>query len=206
MPNTKPLRVHSVVEAYLYLMVQRCAGCGQGPVVNQLRISDCGLRNENDLKIEMSETTPMAVRCKGCGAESVVELDLRDALEERPRLWNEIPIGEAGGVAVAINATAEPSAVIDVAQWLTLSSVIADAARVFEAQAETAADRGIVRQLNVQAGRCLDEAIKFYLDGEELPPRKAFFEEGSRQQFRERPEFFARTRVVGMRGKFPVVK
>ena len=96
-----------------------------------------------------------------------------------------------------INATDQPSRIIDVAQWLTLAHVIAEAA-----SRET--EKTHARQLGIDAAQCLSEALKFYDEPEnDLPPAEAFFHDASRRRFRENPEEFSRQRVLDMRSRLP---
>ena len=62
----------------------------------------------------------------------------------------------------------------------------------------------VARQLRVEAGLCVDEALKFYDDrNNDLPPPGAFFNDVSRALFRQQPERFARQRVLALRLDLP---
>ena len=74
--------------------------------------------------------------------------------------------------------------------------MITDAAR-------TAEDCTQVRQLQLQAAQCLDEALKFYDPDNDVPPPEAFFSEDSQRHFRERPDLFSRQRLIELRAKLP---
>jgi hypothetical protein len=61
-----------------------------------------------------------------------------------------------------------------------------------------------MRRLNLLAGCCLDEALKFFDADNDVPPEDAFFSDASRQQFRDRPERFTRQRIIDLRSQLPV--
>ena len=103
--------------------------------------------------------------------------------------------GGNGLESETINPTDEPSAIIDVAQWLSL----------FYLLIETAASEGsraACRRAGYRAALCLDEALKFYREGGE-PPASAFFSEATASVFREHPEKYSRCRLREMQGKLP---
>jgi hypothetical protein len=196
MSEGKPVRVHSVAEVYLWLMLQRCAACAQGPVMANPALQSS---EENHIR--------MATRCGACGATAEAVFEVLGQVSW-PKLHGQVPVDEPGrhrrldvasGLTATINATDEASETIDVTGWLTLASIIAETARVETNPSST-------RVFNFQVSRCLDEALKFYLPGEELPPANAFFDESALRQFRERPELFARSRLIGWKGRLPVSK
>ena len=61
------------------------------------------------------------------------------------------------------------------------------------------------RRLGYEAAQCLEEALKFYRDDNDLPPPEAFLREQSRQQLRERPNLFARSRLINLRARLPTL-
>ncbi len=95
-----------------------------------------------------------------------------------------------------VNSTNEPSRILDVAQWLTLFRMMTEAAG--KEKNKTAA-----RRLALEAAQCLDEALKFYEEDNDLPTNKAFFRDDSRERFRDHPEQFARQRLLDLRSKLP---
>lgn len=105
--------------------------------------------------------------------------------------------------APVINPTHEPSSVIDVVGWLMLHTMISEAARTAGTQSMNLSKRAAVRRMQVEAGQCLDEALKFFDEDNDLPPREAFFTEEHYRRFLDRPELFTRQRLVEMRGHFP---
>jgi hypothetical protein len=97
-----------------------------------------------------------------------------------------------------LNPTEEPSHILDVGQWIMLF-------RLFEQQAAGAPSKVEARVLNLKAGACLNEALKFYEeDDNDLPPGSAMFTDSTRRRFREAPEQFSRRRLIGLRATLPV--
>lgn len=171
-----PLPVHSLAEAHLYLMVTPCAACGRGALK---------ARNAEPNADRLAVTA----RCDACGNERPYDFLLTEGR------WPDPQSQEAR----RINASAEPSAIIDVAQWLTLFRVILDAA-----SRET--DKREARMLGYEAAQCLEEALKFYLPDSDLPPEDAFFSDRTRQLAKENPEQFTRQRLVGLRHRLPALR
>jgi hypothetical protein len=97
---------------------------------------------------------------------------------------------------VSINRSDDHSQVIDVYGWITLHSMIV-------AQARDTEDRARARRMQMLAGLCLDEALKFYEEDNDLPPPEAFFRDASRKQFQDRPEMFAVQRLIDLRTALP---
>lgn len=121
----------------------------------------------------------MVLACGLCGLEFAIEVRSD---------------GMASGM---INSSLEASSLIDVGQWLTLSGLLRE-------QAKAEPNRIRARQIGIEAGECLDEALKFYDDPEnDLPPQEAFFCESSKLRFKEAPEQFSRERIVGERVRLP---
>ncbi|MCK4660149.1 MAG: hypothetical protein KAV82_11560 [Phycisphaerae bacterium] len=176
------LQAHSVAEAHLYLMVTPCKLCGGG------RTECVGSRSEaSDEQLLLILQT----RCEGCGFDSEFRFHLPESVS---------PASEDGGELspARINPTAEPSRIIDVAQWLTLFRVISEAAAA-------EADAVESRYLGHEAAQCLEEGLKFYDEDNDLPPPEAMFHERSRQQLRDRPALFARPRLIGLRARLPTL-
>ena len=179
MPDT-PLVAHSLAEAYLYLMATPCAACGKGL-----------LKGEDARPIE-GDRDPMvvsiAVACGACDAREEYRFELPQGLGTDPN----------GGPAV-VNPTDEPSKAIDVAQWITLFRMIAEAAAK-----ET--DKVEARRLGLESAQCLEEALKFYDDADnDLPPSEAFFHATSRERLAKTPEQFSRQRLIELRAKLPTI-
>lgn len=170
------LPVHSLGEAHLYVSVTLCPSCGRG--------------NARPFETHQdSDDMVMQVRCVECAAERTLRFTLTEGQ------W---PQGDAPDRG-RINPTAEPSAIIDVAQWLTLFQIILDSAG-------KAADRETARELGYEAAQCLEEALKFYSADSDDPPADAFFSETTRQRFAEHPLHYRRGRLIAMRHKLPTLK
>jgi len=177
--SPKPLRAHSLLEIDLYFMATVCDRCGRG-----------------GLKCEGRRAGPDAdrpgvvaeVRCEACGHESVMRFVLvgDGSPPDRDDLY---PI---------INASDEPSEILDVGQWIVLFRVVLEAA-------SNERDKIEARRKGYEAAQCLEEAIKFYEDDDDLPPAEAIFCEASRQRRREHPEQFSRHHLLDMRAKLPAL-
>ncbi len=175
--SSAPLHAHSLAEAYFYLMATPCPACGAGP----LKGGDAtGLRPDGD-----TPAVSIPACCAKCGARHVYVF----ALPEGTGLAD--PSGTAD-----VNPTDEPSRLIDVAQWITLAHVIIEAAG-------RQTDKGEARRLGIEAAQCLEEALRFYEDGNDLPPSRALFHDSSRGRLKESPNLFSRQRLIEMRRKLP---
>ena len=169
------LYVHSLAEAYLYLEATPCPVCGHGVLkASSPRIARTGL------------TATITSTCTNCGASDLYECTVRRS-NLRP---------EAASLPDCINPTADPSRVLDVGQWLTLYRLKVEAAG-------QTADKAAARRLLILAGECLDEALRFYPPGQELPPDTAFVRDSSVRAWREDPDRFSRTRLLELRSPLP---
>jgi len=187
--GTSPLPIHSLAEAYLYLMVTPCSDCGSGP----LKAAEERVHHDTGRRIL---TVPVV--CGKCEKGRDIWFDTTGA--ELEQSFPEALCGlDLPQLTPIINATDEPSRIIDIAQWLTLFTVIAD-------EAGKTKDSIGARQLKLEAAQCLDEAVKFYDEDNDLPPEEAFYHDRTRRQFRDRPETFARGRLVSLRAKMPQVQ
>lgn len=185
----QPLIVNSLTEASLYLMLERCGACAG-------RVAPASARAATNAEHVL--TVP--VGCLECGRERLVRFDLSrlDPAEAAVGLEGWAALAQAGQ-APPINSTVRISRVIDVAGWLALHRILSTTARTKMEQAASAAERIAARQMQIQAGDCLEEALKFYDVDNDLPPADAFFTEEGRSQFREHPELFLRGRIASMR-------
>lgn len=172
-----PLVAHSLAEAYFYLMATPCAACGAGPLKGG---EATGQRRVGD-----APTVSIHAQCACCAARHAFVF----ALPEGTGLAD--PSGTAD-----VNPTDEPSRLLDVAQWITLAHVIIEAAG-------RQTDKGQARRLGIEAAQCLEEALKFYEDGNDLPPSRALFHDSSRVRLKESPHLFSRQRLIEMRRKLP---
>jgi hypothetical protein len=177
--TTQVLPAHSLAEAYLFLMATKCPKCGAGP-----------LRGADAVPVPGSAPLTMTI-ASVCGACK----DQREYRFSLPGDIESLRAQQAAGSA-RVNPKAEPSRIIDVAQWIVLFRMIAEsAAREQDKQAS--------RQLGYEAAQCLEEAIKFYEDDNDLPPDDALFHDDSRQMRFDHPEEFSRTRLVERRALLP---
>ncbi len=175
-----PLVAHSLGEAYYYLMVQRCEQCGRGALIGGegRRLGDAG----GSVLVEIEAV------CRSCQAPSQFEF----------RLSDERGLAKAPGPTL-INSSDEASGLIDVAQWITLFRVVAEAAAREK-------DKQAARLKGIEAAQCLEEALKFYDDPEnDLPPDSALFTDESRRRLRDHPEQLSRQRLIELRAKLPAL-
>ncbi|MBI4578387.1 MAG: hypothetical protein HY718_01700 [Planctomycetes bacterium] len=195
--SSGPLAVHSLTEAMLYLMLVPCRACS-GALLPRLELNNAAAS---------AEVLVVPVACRTCGLEDRLRFDLRRVDPgEASGGWAAWAGMAESGSAPAISGADEPSRVIDVAGWLTLYARLTDAASAKSDQAASAVDRVMVRQLQIHAGQCIEEALKFYDADNDLPPEDAFFTEAGRRQFRERPDLFLRGRLVSLRVASPIAR
>ncbi|MDY7010691.1 MAG: hypothetical protein SVV80_08060 [Planctomycetota bacterium] len=177
----EPLHAHSRAEARMYLMVTPCPNCSDGPWEITAEQANVETGQPNRM---------LLARCVHCRAEKKFLFDWSqsDQAEERS---DEPPISSLE----LINSSPDTSRIIDVGQWLSLFYMLVEKASVAK-DVDT-------RRVGFHAAQCLDEALKFYTEDDELPPKSAFFVASSRQAFAEHPEKFARQRLRDMRSKLP---
>ena len=172
------LKAHTLTEARLYLKITACEKCEPRPK---------GVRKQTK-EIDHSRCVKLNELCPSCGSARELEF----AIEPPEATPDE-------GRPAPINFTQEPSQIIDVGQWLTLS-------QLFLQESSAERDRSRARLLSLQAAQCLDEALKFYDDPEnDLPPSNAFYCNASHRRFRESPQQFSRTRLISEKRKLPVI-
>jgi hypothetical protein len=175
--NAEPLHAHSVAEVSFYLMATPCSGCSQGPL-------------EADLPAHVARdgaaVQEVAATCRACEQQQIIRFTVTAGDEA----------GQGDDSYPLINPTSEPSEILDVAQWIMLFRVIVEAA-----SKET--DKVEARRLGFEAAQCLEEALKFYGDDNDLPPATALFRETSRARLRENPDQFSKQRLRDMRAKLP---
>lgn len=174
--DASPLTAHSLAEAYFYLMVTPCPSCGEGPLRSESGQRTSPTQSELRVCIE--------ALCGKCGQSAKFDFRLPSGA------------GTRGDAPAIVNPTVEPSEIIDVAQWLTLFRTVAEAASRDK-------DKVQARHLGLEAAQCLDEALKFYQDDNDLPPRDAFFSDTSRERLERNPEQFSRQRLINLRAKLP---
>lgn len=172
-----PLVAHSLAEVYLYILATPCGSCGRGP-----------LRGGEAEPVEdpaPGVTVGVAATCGSCQIVTPLKFRLSGPPHALPA--EQAPV---------VNSTNEPSRILDVAQWLTLFRMKREAAGKEK-------NKTAVRRLSLEAAQCLDEALKFYEEDNDLPTKDAFFLDGSRERFRDHPEQFSRQRLLDLRSKLP---
>lgn len=168
-----PLQAWTFNEARYYLEVTPCPSCANGPLTPE----------PAPLPAPRQSVTVVAV-CGHCRGQHPFTF------------LCEFPLPASGPEAEVINPTDDPSRIIDLGHWLSLSySLIGVAGHQ--------SDPLLGRRLGYQAALCLSEALKFYHPGEELPPTEAFFSPTSQSAFRQAPERFARARLLALRSRLP---
>jgi len=172
-PRIEPLEAHTFNEVCYYLAVTSCQACGKGPwEIDHSELPDPATR-----------TTTVEAHCRNCAGRRSFAFTCR---HDSPR---------EGPEAETINPLAEPSRIIDLAQWLSLFYLLAESAAADAAPTAT-------RQKGYQMALCLAEALKFYGD-DELPPESAFFTAATADIFRRHPERFARQKLRDIQAKLP---
>ncbi len=190
------LAIHSLAEARLYLKVTPCRACRGGPLIPDPQAA----AHDPDQQV-----LNVPVSCRACGKRQEILFDTSgvEVRESIPAACGELLAPADRPTPAPINPTDEPSRIIDVAGWFTLHTVIAEAARTAGADARTLASRAAKRRLLIEAGQCLDEALKFFDADNDLPPEDAFFHHHSRRRFRDRPELFTRQRLIDLLRQLP---
>ncbi len=173
-----PLFAHSLAEAKLYLLATPCPSCDRGPT---RCVGQVGDESQTDRPV-----VRLTARCGSCAHERTLDFLIAEY----------IPV-PSFDLSKVINPTEDPSRIIDLAQWLTLATMLTESAK-------QESDKVVARQLRCEAGLCVDEALKFYDDrNNDLPPPGAFFNDVSRTLFRQQPERFARQRLQALRLDLP---
>ncbi|MCB9851745.1 MAG: hypothetical protein H6819_01515 [Phycisphaerales bacterium] len=131
-----------------------------------------------------SETWRLPCKCRQCGKP----------VEQRFQI--DPPPTRESAQSKIINPTDSPSRAIDLVGWLNLFQLILSAAGRSQ-------DRIEGRELALEAAACLDEALKFYRDGNEMPPESAFFSAAGRTALREHPQRFLRSTWLQRRMTLP---
>jgi len=175
-----PRIAHSAPEILVFLCVTRCESCGLGPLAP--------LQRDVLERSSPGQSFTLPARCAACRTEARFPFEIQSP-DETDRTN-----------ATVFNAGSRPSCIIDLTGWLTLYEMIRQDAR-------RESDRSVARRFNAQAGDCLGEGLKFYLDAEnDLPESSAFHGQASRDLFRADPARFSRRRLIGLRNALPVVK
>jgi hypothetical protein len=176
-----PIKIHSVAEAYLFLMVTPCTACGKGPLEAV---------GHEAVSLDHGSGQKMRAACKVCGQPHEFLFDLG--------YFDVADAADTAGLP-RINGSDEPSLAIDAAQWVMLFEGIVQAA-------DKQSDPRESRSLGYEAAQCLEEALKFYPPGDgEWPDESAFFYDWTLARFRKHRHIFARTRLIELRRKLPTL-
>jgi hypothetical protein len=175
------LPARSPTEAHFYLMLQRCDACKQGALNPQA---------PRHHFIGAQPVCTISATCRQCGAAREFHFGTSR--------WTAVQLGDAGEPETlpVVNPTEAASELIDLAQWLTLFRVITE-------QAARATDKQDARLLGYEAALCLEEALKFYAAGTDLPTAAAFFTPVMRERFHQHPEQFSRQKLLAWRERLP---
>lgn len=190
--RSEPSPVHSLGEANLYTQVAPCPVCG-----GALESDEAWFEYDTDHCILTLETF-----CRLCEAPFERDFDASGVPEAEFAMLTSGPLAPPWNMpSQVLNRTPEPSRIIDVAGWLALFTLICEQARVAGDRALDfdPPDRGAIRRMRLAAAACLDEALNFFDDDNDLPPDEAFFSEAARRQFWERPELFTRQHIADLR-------
>ncbi|MBN1492491.1 MAG: hypothetical protein JXA69_21440 [Phycisphaerae bacterium] len=175
------LTIHSLVEAHFYAALAVCPACAR-----------CGLMIQGTFTVERAGAPVLGASagCSHCAAETTLAFDTR--LCEPADLQS----AAIARMPVIVSRVAEPSAAIDVSQWLTLYRMAVESS-------EFPSERVLIRAALLEAGACLAEALKFYSPDSDIPPPSAFFSEESRARFAEYSHLFIRDRLLDLASGLP---
>ncbi len=171
----------------MYLSVTPCPNCSGGPWEVTTEETSSSNGDESDLPVRT-----LRARCLHCGNKKEFVFESAESSEDVEAEQYETLEGASVDL---VNPTPSPSEIIDLGQWLSLFYLLVEQA--------AAAKGAESRRLGFQAAQCIEEALKFYTEDDELPPKSAFFVEASRRTFAEHPEKFARQRLRDLRSKLP---
>ncbi|MCG3138277.1 MAG: hypothetical protein HJJLKODD_02139 [Phycisphaerae bacterium] len=166
---------NTLAEASLYVLVHPCPHCQQGLRVTQ----------QQEHVLNHPQQILFHYRCRRCEQFSQQHFEIKQPVEQNTKL----PV---------INASPQPSQIIDLAQWVALFQTLTT-------KASQSNNRQESRQLGYEAALCLDEALKFYEADNDLPPSTAFFNENSRELARQHPQRFTRQQLLHWRSKLPTL-
>jgi len=170
-------------EALLYLRATPCPSCRRGPL-KASSADDSPDETIANLQTPTASDNRLRIDavCAACSATSTWTFTLREPMERS----GENNAGSADA----------PSSLLDVGQWIMLSGLLVEDA-LHEREKVRA------RNLKIEAAACLEEALKFYDDGNDLPPQTALVTDASRMRFRQAPEHFSRQRLIEKHAKLP---
>lgn len=177
--SDEPRAAHSVVEAYFHLQVTPCAACGHG-----------ALTVSGPFGTEHPRCVRFETVCRNCGTATPFRFETPAPLS--PAELRAHPQSSQA----PISTVREPSRLVDPIQWVTLAHLAIESIEVTPSAAEQ-------RWARIRAAQCLDEALKFYEDDNELPPSAALRTESSRTALHDHPQRYARSRLAALRASLP---
>lgn len=174
-----PLLAHSLSEVTFFLRGASCTSCGRGPLGGGESVREEGAGAGG-------VTLTVETVCHECGSAAVLQFLVTAPPGEHVNAFDP-PL---------VNPTEDPSRILDVGQWIMLSRVLTE-------EASAAKEKGAGRRLALQAAQCIEEALKFYEDDNDLPPPGATFTDATRRRLREAPDQFSKRRLIELRAKLP---
>jgi hypothetical protein len=171
-----PVPVHSIQEEHLFILLRACP-CGQS----------YSLESQALTEIEDRKVDRVQAKCPDCGNREEFLFDVSGFFGD-PDTYQSL----------RVNPTGEPSRAIDLEGWTRLA--------LFYLALAAGTDAGPDRvQTEYMAAQCLDEGLKMFSPGDELPSVDAFFNtpgETERRALREQ-ESFRRGNILELRKRLP---
>ena len=175
---TIEIAAHSIAEEHLFIDSMNCPTCGEGPVERIMHFFPC----------------TWIAKCKSCNItvkivsdESLIMTDqYNQTLFSRD---SDSKLKRVHRYQRRYNRTDEPSKIIELTQWINFSAYWLSTMKKLDEQGERSSDRYIFSEFELV--QCLQEALKFYDENEEYPPRDAFFSEDTFKQYMDDRRFFS---------------
>lgn len=170
------LNAHSIAEAFLFAQLTFCPRCKRRPIRPAERLRATGTAREPWI---------LRVDCAACRQSTDLQFRIDPPPLDRTRPDR------------TINPGPKRSELIDIVGWTVLAGGIIDGA-------ESANDAIAARDMLLEAGQCLSEALRFFSPRAEAPPEDAFFSDQSRARQREHPEQFTRSAILALQERLPL--
>jgi hypothetical protein len=175
--SREALAANSIVEAYLCVLIRPCTVCQHGAC-------EPSLPQRLD-----SEWVRIVGACQNCGANSAYDFLSGEPLRDIDPISDVQPLNSSG----------RPSRILDVGQWLTLAELM-----LRQADGSPDAQERLWRRH--RAAECMDEALRLYPPGAELPGDQPSLTDSTRGALRDRPEKFLRERILARRAELPTLE
>ena len=160
--ETIEIAAHSIAEEHIFIDTMRCHRCGEEQMRREMHNFPC----------------TWIAKCMACN--QMCEIVSTTSLIMTDEYLQALNSGDGRRIKRfqrRYNHTDEPSNIIELTQWLELTTL-------FRSQMDELAERGgrasasyVVAEF--QLVQCLQEALKFYKEDQDDPPREAFFSEES---------------------------